>query len=174
MKLKISTKIKPLTRLGKLVSLCCFNKEIAIEATFSKFIMFFEIMDEEEIDKKLNAFYEIRIFSPPRISYHGTWIPINLKEKKPYTWSVILPQSGIIDYRIYISGLTESDILLDDFNSEQLYKKSIDEKPIEVPDDTRYYLKTIKIWAMSEILLFFFAGIATLGAIFEILNFFLK
>lgn len=99
---------------------------------------------------------------------------INLEEgEQEFFWPTYLPSSGVSEIRVYVKELTPKDKLLDEFLVD-LHYTAPERVSNELPQGTRYYRKNIKIFSVSELLLIIFAVFSTIGAIFEVLNFFFK
>ena len=83
--------------------------------------------------------------------------------KKDFT--LRYPTCNAAAVRVYVLGLEDDDELLDDNDSNNHFKlKAVRRK---IPRNTRFVNRPIKVYSWFEIILFFFAGISTLGAIFE-------
>lgn len=171
LKLQISTDIKPLTVLGRLISLI-FREGKAIEG--HKVIITADIMAlDEEAQTMLDVVLELRTSDE-----HSAYTKVEKMDL--YTteafidWPLYLPISGIHEFRVFILNLDDEDVLLDEDGVECTYFATRNYPERYVPPNTRYYVKLLKIYSLFDLLLFLFAGASMIGAVFEVLNFFLK
>jgi len=83
-----------------------------------------------------------------------TNLPLDLEDHE-LTWDFIPYEHGHNQIGLNIEQLGEDDRVYDDYDND-------------LP--TRNYIKTFHAYSLSEYILFWFAGISTIGAIAEILN----
>ena len=173
-KFQIKTEIQPMTKLGKLVSFLSRDGK-AIEANVGKIISTFTALDNDT-NLSISVLPEIRtqgIDEQYSSSYTETMDLQILKEGSKYEWTTTFPSAGLCELRIYLKDLPDDIKVLDDFGG-LLGLKGIGYLPAKIPSGTRFYLKQIRVYSLYELLLFLFAGLSMIGAIFEVFNFIFK
>jgi len=99
----------------------------------------------------------------------GDLTTVDLNDRaKGIRWGVSYPTCANASINVYVTGLSNDDVLLDKNDVNSTLKTPRHHSII--PEDTRYLVVPIKIYSWLEILLFFFAGISTIGAITEIIS----
>jgi hypothetical protein len=80
-------------------------------------------------------------------------------------FSIRYPTCTTAAIRVYVLGLGDDDELLDENGANNHFK--FQTRGRTIPHDTRYINRPIKVYSWFELILFFFAGMSTIGAIFE-------
>lgn len=172
MKLQVKTEFVPLSLFDRLISVFQGSKGIPIEGRNGRIVAELIPLDEEA-HTELETMIEFLSGGLFTTQVYDEFTKMNLVTgNKTIVWNIIIPTAGMSELRVYIKDLKDEDIILDEKNADCKYKLRFPHK--EVPLKTRFYMKPVKIYSLSEIMLYLFAGLSTLGAVFEILSFFLK
>lgn len=169
MKIKIETEFIPLTLLGKIVSLISLKGK-AIENNRGKIKSNIKII-EGKLEKDVEITYQI-VYSAQVTNQilSNKWHPFMEGDSN---WEITYPNAGISEFRLFFKNFDDNDIILDEFNGDQQFSyQSYGDQLISI--NTRYYSRPFRIISLNDLLLFFFAFVSGIGAIFEVLNFFLK
>lgn len=172
MKWQIKSEFESQGFLAKLISFFRCQKGTPIEGYEGAIVIRIIPLDEEA---HTTIETMIELLSPGIFTYqmYGEFATMDLTDgEKTKGWPITYPVAGMSELRVYIKDLKNDDIILDDKNV--VCKYSLTYPHSEVPKGTRFYMRPVKIFSMIEIILYIFAGISTIGALFEILSFFLK
>ena len=103
-------------------------------------------------------------------SLRGSKFTLKIQPEQILNWSFIPIQSGEQQLELLIFGFDPTeDIVLDDYGS------IIESHPSDIyPGPFVRYVRVFEVEPFRDIFLFWFAIVSTIGAIFEILTFFLK
>ncbi len=166
LKLKVTSKINPLSILGRIL-------RTPIEGTHVQVILEVEPLDKTA-ERTFTTLYEVPYIGSESYKLFGVLFKIDLKKGKvTVSYDFPLHSKGTTEFRVYFKELKPEDTIYDDLNAQTLFKSRYN-PPLGLPKGTRYYSRIFHVYSFMEIILILFAIISSIGAFFEILNFFLK
>lgn len=155
MKIQVKTTIEPV--YGRIPAR--WRKRLpVIEGYPTDLITEYEVFEPKDSQTALSC--RLGVAHPYGAEFHGErFSSTDWREASPVRVLFHPQGSGTSEARVYVKGLDDSDIILDDAGIAQSHRGVLDSDP-----DVRYYCRPFRVYSLHEVLTLFLAGLSALLA----------